>query len=85
MAEYAVGIKTSALKELGRLESDIVERIFDRIRGLGQEPRPSGCKKLKGDKESWRLRVGDYRVIYTIDDKTFRIDITRIRHRKDAY
>ena len=56
------------------------------IDNLSIEPRPSGCKKLKGSLERlWRIRIGDYRVIYSIEDKIEVLDIRRVRHRKDVY
>jgi mRNA interferase RelE/StbE len=85
VAKYAVEIKPSARRELERLTSKVIERIFPRIEGLGLEPRPAGCKKLKGGQQDWRIRVGDYRVVYTIDDPKLRVSVTRIRHRSDVY
>jgi mRNA interferase RelE/StbE len=60
-------------------------RIFARIKGLGDELRPSGCRKLRGERNLWRLRVGDYRVIYTVDDRRHVVDVSAVRHRRDAY
>jgi mRNA interferase RelE/StbE len=85
VAEYFVELKPSARKELERLPSNIIERIFSRLESLASEPRPAGCKKLKGGKQEWRIRVGDYRVIYVIDDSKLRVSITRIRHRSEVY
>lgn len=85
MAEYAITFARSARRELEALEAKVVGRIFQRIEALGKEPRPSGCKKLVGSKSLWRIRIGDYRVVYAIhDDKQF-IDIVAVRHRKDVY
>lgn len=85
MAKYSVEFKPSALKELQRLPRMLVERIFPKIEGLESDPRPSGCKKLKGGQQEWRVRVGDYRVVYAIDDAKMRVSITRIRHRSEVY
>jgi mRNA interferase RelE/StbE len=52
---------------------------------LESNPRPPGCQKLRGQKDSWRIRIGDYRVIYTIDDLNNVVDIIHVRHRKNAY
>ena len=52
---------------------------------LAENPRPSGCKKLKGYKGLWRFRVGDYRVFYSVDDECTSVDITRVAHRKEVY
>lgn len=60
-------------------------RIATKIDGLAEQPRPTGSKKLRGADDLWRVRVGDYRVIYAIDDAAGVIEIRVIRHRKDAY
>ena len=52
---------------------------------LAEDPRPLGCKKLKGRKDQWRIRVGDYRVVYTIDDAKLLVEVTRVRHRSEVY
>jgi mRNA interferase RelE/StbE len=62
-----------------------LKRVVPKIESLAVQPRPSGCKKLKGEKERWRLRVGDYRVIYSIDDRTRVVDVVTLRHRREAY
>jgi mRNA interferase RelE/StbE len=85
MAEYVVTASRSAEKELADLDPIILKRIVPKIESLAGQPRPSGCKKLKGDKNRWRLRVGDYRVIYAIDDRARVVDVTAIRHRREAY
>lgn len=85
MARYSVDLKPSAQKELDKLPANLIERIFPKLEALGAEPRPAGCKKLKGGRQEWRIRVGDYRVVYTIDDAKLRVSITRIRHRSEVY
>ncbi len=85
MPNYSIVFARAARKELEKLPSAIVKRIFGKIEALAVEPRPSGCKKLKGTHDLWRLRVGDYRVIYSIFDDEVRIDIISIRHRRQAY
>ena len=85
MARYSVELKPSARKELDRLPAKLIERIFPRLEALAYEPRPVGCKKLKGGQQEWRIRVGDYRVVYTIDDAKLRVSVTRIRHRSEVY
>ena len=57
---------------------------MDAIRALADEPRPHGCVKLSGS-QSWRIRIGDYRVIYDIDDKSRQIDVLHIGHRREVY
>jgi len=56
-----------------------------RLEGLATGPRPHGCKKLKGGANEWRIRIGDYRVIYEIDDAAKTVDVTRIAHRREVY
>jgi mRNA interferase RelE/StbE len=56
-----------------------------RLENLAFNPRPPGCKKLQGGENEWRIRVGDYRVVYTIDDTKLLVEVTRIRHRSEAY
>ncbi len=85
MGKYAVELKPSARKELERLPAKLIERIFPKLEALGSEPRPVGCKKLKGGQQEWRIRVGDYRVVYTVDDVKLRVSVTRIRHRSQVY
>ena len=85
MGKYSVELKVSARKELGRLPAKLIERIFPKLEGLASEPRPAGCKKLKGGQREWRIRVGDYRVVYTIDDEKLLVSVTRIRHRSEVY
>jgi mRNA interferase RelE/StbE len=85
VAKYSVELKPSARKELEKLPAKLIERIFPKLEALAAEPRPAGCKKLKGGQQEWRIRVGDYRIVYTIDDADLRISITRIRHRSEVY
>jgi mRNA interferase RelE/StbE len=63
----------------------VVARIMPRLENLSVSPRPPGCKKLKGGDKEWRIRVGDYRVVYEIDDGAKTVDVTRIAHRRKVY
>jgi mRNA interferase RelE/StbE len=83
--EYRVAFKVSAEKEFFRLSEPIPARILPKIKALAADPRPHGCKKLSGGRDEWRIRIGDYRVIYTIDDETRKVEVTRIAHRRDVY
>ncbi len=85
MARYSVELKPSARKELERLPGKVIERIFPKLEALELDPRPAGCKKLKGGRDEWRIRVGEYRAVYIIDDVKLRISVTRIRHRSEVY
>lgn len=81
---YSVSILRSAQKSLGHLPSGIQDRIITAIRRLGTNPRPSGVKKLSG-REAWRIRVGDYRIIYEISDANLTVLVVDVGHRRDIY
>ncbi len=68
MAKYSLDIKRSAQKELDVLDDSMFSRIDRKILSLADDPRPAGCKKLKGYKDQWRVRVGEWRVVYIIED-----------------
>ena len=85
MAEFSISFARSARKDLEHLPDSVVDRILDKIETLSVEPRPSGCTKLQGSNSLWRIRVGDYRVVYRIDESNQTIDISLIRHRRDVY
>jgi mRNA interferase RelE/StbE len=83
---YSVTFKPSALKELNDLNNKDVKRIMEKITALEKEPRPVNCKKLKGSNENlYRIRIGDYRVIYNIDDGIKVVSIRDVGNRKDIY
>lgn len=73
-----------AQKQLDKLSDAVAEPIFHAIGMLGDNPRPHGCKKLKG-RNGYRIRIGDYRVIYEIFDSTLLVDVIDLGHRKDIY
>ena len=81
---YQVILPKSVRKELDRLPDDIVERIMTRLAGLETNPRPADVKKLKG-RDAWRIRVGDYRVIYEIHDRVLQILVITVGHRRGIY
>jgi mRNA interferase RelE/StbE len=85
MNRYQIEIKTSAKKELARLPRQIAEKVVERIKWLADNPRPDGCKKLRGEDSVYRIRVGDYRVVYSIVDQYLIIEVIRIRHRREVY
>jgi len=85
MPTYEITFARSAGKELQALPLNVAERILTKIEGLASNPRPHGCKKLSGPTRLWRLRVGDYRIVYDIDDEERVVDISVIRHRSVAY
>ena len=81
---YAVDIHAPAKKSLCRLPENIQTRIARAMLALEENPRPSGTVKLSG-REGWRIRIGDYRVIFTIDDAKKEIVIYTIGHRREVY
>ncbi len=85
MTNYRVALTASAEKELRRLPARLVTRIFRRLDALAYNPRPHNCKKLVGGDKQWRIRVGEYRIVYEIDDYSKAIDVTRIAHRREVY
>lgn len=85
MPEYTLVFARSARKELENLPATLAHRILSAIEQLRTSPRPPGARKLRGPEGLWRLRVGDYRVVYAIHDSERFVDIQVVRHRKDAY
>ena len=86
MASYRVVIKTSAGKELAAVDSKSHrQKLVGRIQGLGSNPRPHGVEKLAGYAGRYRLRQGNYRIVYLIDDEVSIVTIFKVGHRKDIY
>lgn len=85
MPGYAIEYKASTDKALQRLPVTIQRRIVAATEKLADDPRPPGCVKLAGDDNAWRIRVGDYRVVYEIHDRRLLVLVVRIGHRKDIY
>jgi mRNA interferase RelE/StbE len=84
MAKYKITIKKSAAKELEDIHKKDLRRIVKRIQSLTQNPRPHGCQKLSRQSR-FRIRQGDYRIVYSIDDKDCIVDIVKIGHRREIY
>lgn len=82
---YRILLERSAEKDLGRLAHDLHNRIIAAIQKLAQNPRPVSCRKLAGTGNDWRIRVGDYRVIYEIADVIRVVRVHRVRHRREVY
>lgn len=89
---YKIVITESAAKELKRIPAKMQDRIFEKIQDLAEEPKPHSHKKLKNfdmpgsdQDDYYRIRVGDYRVIYTVENEQITIFIMKIAHRKDVY
>ena len=85
MSSYRVALTTSAEKELHGLSTKLITRIVPRLEHMAAVPRPPGCKKLKGGDNEWRIRIGDYRIVYVVDDSAKTVDVTRIAHRREVY
>ncbi len=81
---YSLRIKRSAEKEMDRLPTSVFDRIAEAILQLETEPRPQGSRKLRGTEE-YRVRVGSYRVLYTIDDENRAVEVAAVGHRRDIY
>ena len=82
---YTVTIKSSARRALSKLPNDAAERIARAIDELESNPRPHGVKKLAGHENLWRVRVGDYRIVYTIEDNRLLVLVVKIGNRGDVY
>ncbi len=82
---YRVLLERAAEKDLGRLTSRIHDRVIVAIQALALNPRPKGFRKLTGSENDWRIRVGDYRIVYEITDTIRVVRVNRVRHRRDVY
>lgn len=85
MADYRLTFARSARKELEKLPASTAERIMEQVEALMTVPRPARSIKLQGGSNLWRIRIGDYRVLYSIDDFARLIDVSAVRHRRDVY
>ncbi len=83
--KYAIFYKRSASDELLQLPANVARKIKSAINGLAEHPRPEGCKKLKGSVSDYRIRISNYRVIYSIADNVLTVLVIKIAHRKDVY
>ncbi len=82
---YEILLAQAVEKDLKKLPSEIFNRIIPKIKELAKNPKPQWSRKITGSKSDWRIRVGDYRIIYEIDAREKSINVMRIRHRKDVY
>jgi mRNA interferase RelE/StbE len=85
MATYKIEWKRSALKELEELPSPMISKVVSAVDNLSSNPFPQGVRKLMGSESSYRIRLGDYRVLYSVIEKRLIIEIIRVGHRKDVY
>lgn len=84
-ARYRVEITPSAQRELSKLAKTVQKRIDERIQALAKNPRPPGSKKLEGEGDFYRIRVGDFRIVYQVEDKVLLVVVVRIGHRREVY
>ncbi len=86
MGEYRLVIKASAASEIEHLgNKNDRRRIVERILSLAGDPRPAGCEKLSDHRDRYRVRVGRYRVVYSIDDRDSLVCVVKVGHRRDVY
>jgi mRNA interferase RelE/StbE len=85
MASYKIKWKNSAYKELQKLPRPMIAKVAAAVSDLSNDPFPHGVKKLVGSEYSYRIRIGDYRVVYEVFENRLIIEIVRVRHRKDVY
>lgn len=85
MASYQIEWKRSALKELEKLPRHLIPKIIMAVKGLAENPYPPGVKKLVGSEHNFRIREGDYRIVYVVYENKLIIEIVRVAHRKDVY
>jgi len=85
MGEYEVILRPAAQRDLRKLGAQFYGNIVLALNSLKEQPRPKGTRKLVGQKNEWRLRVGDYRILYEINDSERMVRIFRIVHRREAY
>ena len=84
MAKYEVSVKKSAIKELENVPKKELQKLVEKIQALSKEPRPQGSQRLS-QKEQYRIRQGDYRAVYSIDDDNLNVYIIKVGHRKEIY
>jgi mRNA interferase RelE/StbE len=83
---HEIVLSAPAERDLKRLSASVFHRVMAAIRALAGNPRPPGCRKLQGSgHDDYRIRVGNYRVLYEVDDTARVVRIMRVRHRRDAY
>lgn len=82
---YEVYLERSAERDLKKLPADLFQRLVAHLKNLAIHPKPPGSRKIRGSVNDWRIRVGNYRIIYEVDEKAKAVRIMRIRYRKEAY
>lgn len=82
---YQIEFTSSAAKAFGKLTDDVRQRVADVIDALADDPRPRGVEKLRGSESTYRVRVGDYRILYEIADRALIVTVIKVGHRRDVY
>ncbi|MFW6638536.1 type II toxin-antitoxin system RelE family toxin [Nocardiopsis algeriensis] len=82
---YTVRFESQAAKEIAKLDRPVRRRVLDKVGALGKDPRPSGCVQIKGHAGLWRVKAGDYRVLYTIRDSELLVLVLTVAHRRESY
>jgi mRNA interferase RelE/StbE len=82
---YLVSISAAARRAMGRLPNTVRQRVDRAILALADNPRPHGCAKLAGTADGWRIRVGDWRILYTIEDDRLVVLVVEVGHRREVY
>lgn len=85
MIEHSVEFTTAAARQVRKLPKNERARVLDAIDGLAEDPRPHGARKLVGAELAWRIRIGDYRVVYDIEDDRLTVTVVRAGHRREVY
>jgi len=85
VSSHHVEFTAAATKEVRKLDPGIRRRVLSGIADLARDPRPAGCKKLTGESNAWRIRVGDYRVLYEVLDDALVVTVVRVAHRREVY
>jgi len=82
---YEVLLERRAQRDIKKLPAEVFHRIIPSIKALAEDPKPPGCRKIAGSKNDWRIRIGEYRVIYEIDEHAEAVRVMRVRHRREVY
>jgi mRNA interferase RelE/StbE len=83
--KYQVELTSAAARQIKKLPRPARDRVLGALSELGDDPQPPGAKKLVGEQTAWRIRVGDYRVIYDVFDERLTVTVVRAAHRRDVY
>lgn len=82
---YRVEFTAAAARQVKKLPRPARDRVLDAIEDLGEDPRPHGARKLVGERTAWRIRIGDYRILYDVFDSELTVSVVRAAHRREVY